>query len=89
VKFPRATRLVFCCRGTAEDAMAAMPGMISKPKLTVNDERTRLCLLPEESFDSSPRLYDGQKPTLTLCRWAESRTEAYPGKTKTTRRTPD
>jgi hypothetical protein len=69
--------------------MAAMPGMMSKLKLTVNEERTRLCLLPEESFDPPPRLYDGQEPTLTLCLWAESRTEAYPGKTKTTRRTPD
>ena len=69
--------------------MAAMQWMMSKLKLTVNEERTRLCLLPEESFDPPPRLYDGQKPTLTLCLWAESRTEAYPGKTKTTRRTPD
>jgi hypothetical protein len=69
--------------------MAAMQGMISKPKLTVNEERTRLCLLPEESFDPPPRLYDGQEPTLTLCLGAESRTEAYPGKTKTTGRAPD
>jgi hypothetical protein len=44
--------------------MAAMQGMISKLKLTVNEERTRLCLLPEESFDPPPRFYDGQKPTL-------------------------
>jgi RNA-directed DNA polymerase len=36
--------------------MAAMQGMMSKLKLTVNEERTRLCLLPEESFDPPPRL---------------------------------
>jgi hypothetical protein len=37
---------VFCGRGTAEDAMAAMQGMMSKLKLTVEEERSRLCLLP-------------------------------------------
>ena len=31
--------------------MAVMQGMMSKLKLTVDEERTRLCLLPEESFD--------------------------------------
>jgi Group II intron, maturase-specific domain len=51
VKFPRATRLVICCRGTADDAMAVMQGMMSKLKLTVNETKTRLCRLPEESFD--------------------------------------
>jgi hypothetical protein len=56
--------------------MSAMQEMTSKLKLTVNEERTRLCLLPEESFDPPPRLYDGQEPTLTLCLWAESRAKA-------------
>ena len=51
VKLPRATRLVICCRGTAEGAMAVMQGMMSKLKLTVNETKTRLCRLPEESFD--------------------------------------
>src|SRR5712671_5427996 len=51
VKFPRATRLVICCRGTADDAMTVMQGMMSKLKLTVNETKTRLCRLPEESFD--------------------------------------
>jgi hypothetical protein len=51
VKFPRATRLVICCRGTADEAMAVMQGMMSKLKLTVNETKTRLCRLPEESFD--------------------------------------
>jgi RNA-directed DNA polymerase len=51
VKLPRATRLVICCRGTADDAMAVMQGMMSKLKLTVNETKTRLCRLPEESFD--------------------------------------
>jgi RNA-directed DNA polymerase len=43
--------LVICCRGPADEAMAAMRVMMSKLKLTVNETKTRLCHLPEESFD--------------------------------------
>src|SRR5580692_7155267 len=42
---------VICCRGTAEPAMAVMRGMMSKLKLTVNETKTRLCRLPEGTFD--------------------------------------
>jgi RNA-directed DNA polymerase len=42
---------VICCRGTAQKAMNAMRVMMSKLKLTVNEKKTRLCRLPEESFD--------------------------------------
>jgi RNA-directed DNA polymerase len=42
---------VVCCRGTAEEAMTAMRGMMSKLKLTVNETKTRLRRLPEETFD--------------------------------------
>jgi RNA-directed DNA polymerase len=42
---------VICCRGTADEAMAVMRKMMSKLKLTVNETKTRLCRLPEESFD--------------------------------------
>jgi group II intron reverse transcriptase/maturase len=42
---------VICCRGTADEAMTAMRGMMSKLKLTVNEAKTRLCRVPEESFD--------------------------------------
>jgi RNA-directed DNA polymerase len=42
---------VICCRGTADEAMAVMQGMMSKLRLTVNETKTRLCHLPEESFD--------------------------------------
>ena len=42
---------VICCRGTAEEAMTVMRKMMSKLKLTVNETKTRLCRLPEESFD--------------------------------------
>jgi RNA-directed DNA polymerase len=42
---------VICCRGTAREAMAAMRSMMSKLKLTINEEKTRMCRLPDESFD--------------------------------------
>ena len=42
---------VICCRGTADEAMAAMRGMMSRLKLTVNEAKTRLCRVPEETFD--------------------------------------
>jgi RNA-directed DNA polymerase len=42
---------VICCRGTAAEAMAAMRAMMSRLKLTVNETKTRLCRLPEETFD--------------------------------------
>jgi RNA-directed DNA polymerase len=51
VQFPRATRLVICCRQKADEALAVMRGMMSKLKLTVNESKTRLCKLPAETFD--------------------------------------
>jgi group II intron reverse transcriptase/maturase len=42
---------VICCRGTADEAMATMRGMMSKLRLTVNEKKTRLCHVPEETFD--------------------------------------
>jgi len=42
---------VICCRGTAEQAAAAMRGMMDRLKLTVNEAKTRICRLPEETFD--------------------------------------
>ena len=42
---------VICCRGTADEAMNVMRMMMSKLKLTVNEQKTRLCRLPEETFD--------------------------------------
>jgi RNA-directed DNA polymerase len=42
---------VICCRGTADEAMATMRDMMSKLRLTVNEQKTRLCRVPEETFD--------------------------------------
>ena len=42
---------VICCRGTADEAMAAMRDMMRRLKLTVNEQKTRQCRLPDDSFD--------------------------------------
>lgn len=42
---------VICCRGTADEAMAAMRQIMAKLKLTVNETKTQVCRLPEETFD--------------------------------------
>lgn len=42
---------VICCRGHAEEAMAAMRDMMSQLKLTVHESKTRLCRGPDEPFD--------------------------------------
>jgi group II intron reverse transcriptase/maturase len=42
---------VICCRGTADQAMTVMRDMMAKLKLTVNETKTRLCRVPEETFD--------------------------------------
>jgi len=43
--------LVICCRVGAEQALTAMRRMMSTLKLTVNENKTRVCRLPEEKFD--------------------------------------
>jgi RNA-directed DNA polymerase len=42
---------VICCRGNADEAMHAMRDMMARLKLTVNETKTRVCRIPEESFD--------------------------------------
>ncbi|MDY0165644.1 MAG: group II intron reverse transcriptase/maturase [Thermoguttaceae bacterium] len=42
---------VICCRGTAEEAEAAMRSMMARLKLTVNERKTKRCSVPEQTFD--------------------------------------
>ncbi|MCC7084598.1 MAG: group II intron reverse transcriptase/maturase [Pirellulales bacterium] len=42
---------VICCRGSAEQAAAAMRTMMSRLKLMVNERKTKLCRVPEQTFD--------------------------------------
>ena len=75
---------VICCRGTAEEAMRVMRDMMGRLKLTVNDTKTKLCRVPDESFDflgytmgrcyspKTGRAYIGARPSkkrvARLCR---------------------
>jgi hypothetical protein len=43
--------LVICCWTGAEQALDTMRKMMSKLKLTVNESKTRVCVVPEEKFD--------------------------------------
>lgn len=43
--------LVICCRHGADEALMAMRDLMKRLKLTLNERKTRVCLLPEESFD--------------------------------------
>ena len=43
--------VILCRRGKAEEAAQAMRAIMGKLKLTVNEELTRVCKLPEETFD--------------------------------------
>ena len=74
---------VICCRSSADEALAAMTGLMSRLKLAVNEAKTHVCQLPQETFDflgytfgrcHSPRTgrsYIGTKPAkkriLRLC----------------------
>ena len=52
VRFPSATRLVILCRrGNAEAALQRLREIMGKLKLTVNEEKTRICKVPEGEFD--------------------------------------
>jgi group II intron reverse transcriptase/maturase len=42
---------VICCRHRADEALTVMRGMMSKLKLTVNETKTHVCLVPQEAFD--------------------------------------
>ena len=75
---------VICCRGSASEALVAMQDMMRRLKLAVNERKTRLCRVPDESFDflgytlgrcwsfHTGRAYIGTRPSRTkvkrLCR---------------------
>ncbi len=43
--------VILCRRGKAEEALRRMREIMGKLKLTVNEEKTRICKVPEEEFD--------------------------------------
>jgi RNA-directed DNA polymerase len=43
--------VILCKRGKAEEALQRMREIMGRLKLTVNEEKTRICKVPEETFD--------------------------------------
>jgi len=43
--------LVICCKGSAAQALEAMRTLMAQIKLSVNEEKTRVCRVPDETFD--------------------------------------
>ena len=43
--------VILCEKGKAEAALDQMRGLMEKLKLTVNEEKTRICKVPDEMFD--------------------------------------
>jgi RNA-directed DNA polymerase len=43
--------VILCRRGNAEAALLRLREIMSKLKLTINEEKTRICKVPEEEFD--------------------------------------
>ena len=43
--------VILCKRGKAEEALVQLRELMSKLKLTVNEEKTRICKVPEGEFD--------------------------------------
>jgi RNA-directed DNA polymerase len=82
---------VICTRGHAAEALAAMQAMMSKLRLTVNEQKTRRCRLPEDTFmflgytfgrlysPRTGRSYLGPRPALKkirkLCREISEETD--------------
>src|SRR5260370_2336474 len=70
--------LVICCKGTADLAMQTMREVIKKLQLEVNEDKTRICRVPGESFDflgytfgrcysrKAGRAYLGTKPSRKI-----------------------
>jgi RNA-directed DNA polymerase len=62
---------VICCRGTADKAMSVMADMMQRLRLTVNPEKTKVCRLPQGTFDFLGYTF-GQL-------WSHRTGNAYPG----------
>jgi len=79
---------VICCRETGAEAMSAMRSMMERLKLDVNEEKTSLRYLPQESFDflgytvgrcysaRTGKCYLGTRPSKKSVRRVKSRISA-------------
>ncbi len=81
--------LVICCRrGSADEALSQMRELMGKLKLEVNEEKTRVCRMPEETLPSTFRncrksagskmLYQHRFPVIQGSRTSSWKTSSDP-----------
>jgi RNA-directed DNA polymerase len=65
--------VILCRRGKADEALCAMRRLMARLKLAVNEDKTRTCRVPEETFDflgyTFGRLYSRQTGRARLGMW--------------------
>jgi hypothetical protein len=65
--------VILCRRGKAEEALRRLREVMSKLKLTVNEDKTRICTVPEGTFDflgfTFGRRYSAQTGRARLALW--------------------
>jgi hypothetical protein len=65
--------VILCRKGNAEMALQHLRTLMSKLKLTVNEEKTRICAVPESSFDflgyTFGRRYSARSGKAYLALW--------------------
>jgi hypothetical protein len=69
--------VILCRRGKAEEALRRLRELMSKLKLTVNEDKTRICMVPEGTFDflgfTFGRRYSAQTGRARLALWPSRR----------------
>jgi group II intron reverse transcriptase/maturase len=69
--------VILCRKGKAEEALQRMRELMGKLKLTVNEEKTRICRVPEEEFDflgfTFGRRYSAHTGQSRLALWPSRR----------------
>jgi RNA-directed DNA polymerase len=69
--------VILCRKGKAEQALARLRAIMGKLKLTVNEDKTRICKVPQETFDflgyTFGRLYSKTTGKARLGMWPSKR----------------
>ena len=93
--------VILCRRGRAEVALAQMRRLMGKLKLTVNEEKTRICKVPEGQFDflgytfgrlysaKSGKAYIGHRPSKKSIKRAVEKVHALTAHNTTWQQTTD
>jgi hypothetical protein len=84
--------VILCRRGKAEEALHRMREIMARLKLTVNEEKTRICKVPESEFDflgytfgrmykrTTGQVYVGVRPSKKSVAAAQAQTQAQAGR---------